>query len=245
MADLLPAMPAPPSGAGLQAFLGGRAPVQPVTPPGPGAFPAQPVAPAPGSQAFLGGRTAAAALPTLPPVLPASQSVPAAPANPYAPGGVIPPVATPEAIAAFRASIGGSPRQAPAAPVDPLSNQIRFIDQNSPKVAAPTPSVVGGGSTIHSGSVGGFEGGGGRMNLPQFQAISPFLQEQQKASLNPETHAKTQLAQIYADRRDKAIAAAGNDPAKQEQAILDYEQNLRYLLYGPVIGGVAVKQPGT
>jgi len=201
------------------------------------------------TQPFTG---APAALPAMPQVLPTPQAAPAAPANPYAPGGVIPPVVTPEAIAAFRASIAGGPEpilaRAAAANsqhTDPMSNQIRFIDQNSPRVAAPTPSVVGGGGTIHSGSVGGFEGGGGRMNLPQFQAISPFLQKQQEASLNPETHAKTQLAQIYADRRDKAIAAAGNDPAKQEQAISDYEQNLRYLLYGPVIGGVAIKQPGT
>lgn len=205
--------------------------------------------------------------PTPTPAAPAPQAAPAAGNNPYAPGGVIPSEATPAAVAAFRASVGAAlegsgvmtnadtRRGLQPAPIDPQANQIRFVDQNTPHYApaapnmirggvdpgAAAPTVIGAGRTLHAGTLGGLEGGGG-MSLPTFDRAAPFLARQQEANLNPETHAKTQLSQIYSKRFADELKAAGDDPMKQQQAVLNHEQNLRYLLYGPVIGGVPIKQ---
>jgi hypothetical protein len=72
--------------------------------------------------------------------------------NPYAPGGVIPPVAGPAAVAAFQKSLGGAPAPSPAPAVDPQAGQIRFIDKNSPRVAA-APDVIRGGVPGASGGL--------------------------------------------------------------------------------------------
>lgn len=160
-----------------------------------------------GAAAGLGGATPAAAAPAPAPVATVG-------GNPYAPGGVVPPVASPEAIAAFHASIAdpgavlaraSAANTAAAAPQDPLANQIRFVDQNSPKVAAPVaePNIIRGGIP---------SGGGGGITNRDLTALGQFMPPVKSANED----ASRQMLDIYSEQHranlELALAQKNGDP---------------------------------
>lgn len=171
-------------------------------------------------------------------VPPAAAAVPAvaptpAPAgaggNPYAPGGVVPPAASPAAIAAFynSAPLPATPVSSAAAPAtkDPLANQIRFVDKDSPKVAArAAPNVIRGGV-----------GGGGGITNRDVAALAPLI----PAVKSPQERAGHALMDAYDGMHqadiDFAAATASGDPAaianaQQRQAFFKSPAMVQHLL---------------
>lgn len=160
-----------------------------------------------GAAAGLGGATPAAAAPAPAPVATVG-------GNPYAPAGVVPPVASIDAIKAFNASLGAPPGTAntninmrPDVPTsqDPLANQIRFVDQNSPKVAAPVaaPNIIRGGIP---------SGGGGGITNRDLTALGQFMPPVKSANED----ASRQMLDIYAEQHranlELALAQKSGDP---------------------------------
>lgn len=180
-----------------------------------------------------GGLPAPPVVPTPVPTAPVPRTpIPAA--NPYAPGGVIPALPSPEAIAAFRtSSLGADPGtvlgRAAAAntakvapPVDPQAGQIRFIDKNSPRVAAP--NVIPGGV-----------GGGAGITNREAQMVAPLI----PAAHNPSERAGHALMDFYNGEHqadiDLAAATATGDQgalaaAQQHKAFFSRPESLRYLM---------------
>lgn len=146
-----------------------------------------------------------------------AQAVPAAGNNPYAPGGVIPPSATPAAIAAFRAGVERDMAQAqPAAPAGQAA-----------------PNVVRGGLSE--------VGGGGPISFRQLGAVAPLIPPVRTAG----ERASHELMDIYGQMHQADIdvakaTAAGNPTAIAEatarQAFLKSPQTTKHIMNLKSIG---------
>lgn len=148
---------------------------------------------------------------------PAPVAQPAGGTNPYAPGGVIPPSATPAAIAAFRAGVERDMAQAqPAA----LAGQA-------------APNVVRGGVPE--------AGGGGPISFRQLGAIAPLIPPVRTAGERASHELMDTYGQMHQADIDVAKATAAGNPAAiaeatARQAFLKSPQTAKHIMNLKSIG---------
>lgn len=166
-----------------------------------------------------------------------AQAVPAAGNNPYAPGGVIPPTATPEAIAAFRQKVGAQLGD-PSGYFDP--NVTNESAANKDRAAGFSQRPQAAAQNVIQGGLSG-AGGGGSISFRQLGAVAPLIPPVRSAS----ERASHELMDIYGQMHQADIdvakaTAAGNPTAIAEatarQAFLKSPQTAKHIMNLKTIG---------